>query len=139
MADDLKSAVISSVSALRAQSTRLRVISENLANATSTGAAAGADPYSRKTVSFKAELDRASGASIVKIDSIGNDRSPFRVEHDPGHPAADASGNVKMPNVSPLVEMSDMREAQRSYEANLQVVRQTREMIGDLIDLLRAK
>lgn len=139
MADDLKSAVLSSVSALRVQSTRLRVISENLANATSTGSVAGADPYVRKTVSFKTELDRASGASVVKVDSIGADRAPFRIEHDPGHPAADSSGNVKMPNVNPLVEISDMREAHRSYEANLQVVRQTREMIGDLIDLLRAK
>lgn len=139
MADDLKSAVVSSVSALRVQSTRMRVISENLANATSTGSVAGADPYVRKTVSFKAELDRASGASVVKVDSIGPDRAPFRIEHDPGHPAADSSGNVKMPNVNPLVEISDMREAHRSYEANLQVVRQTREMIGDLIDLLRAK
>lgn len=139
MADDLKSAVISSVSALRVQSTRLRVISENLANATSTGSVAGADPYVRKTVSFKSELDRISGASVVKIDSIGADRAPFRIEHDPGHPAADSSGNVKMPNVNPLVEISDMREAHRSYEANLQVVRQTREMIGDLIDLLRAR
>ena len=139
MADDLKSAVISSVSALRAQSTRLRVISENLANATSTGATSGADPYVRKTVSFKAELDRASGASIVRLDSIGADQAPFRVEYDPGHPAADASGNVKLPNVNPLVELSDMREAHRSYDANLQVVKQTREMIGDLIDLLRAR
>jgi flagellar basal-body rod protein FlgC len=139
MADDLKSAVVSSVSALRVQSTRLRIISENLANATSTASVAGADPYVRKTVSFKSELDRASGASIVKIDSIGADRAPFRVEYDPGHPAADTSGNVKMPNVNPLVEMSDMREAHRSYDANLQVVRQTREMIGDLIDLLRAR
>jgi flagellar basal-body rod protein FlgC len=139
MADDLKAAVTSSVAALRVQSTRLRVVSENLANATATAATAGGDPYVRKTVSFKEELDRASGASLVRINAIGRDTSPFRVEHDPGHPAADANGNVKMPNVNPLVEISDMREAHRSYEASLQVVRQTREMIGDLVDLLRAR
>jgi flagellar basal-body rod protein FlgC len=139
MADALKSAIVSSVAALRAQSTRMRVISENLANANVTAAAAGGEPYVRKTITFKEELDRVSGASVVAIGSIGSDRAPFRVEHDPGHPAADANGNVKLPNVNPLIELADMREAHRSYEASLQVVRQTREMVGELIDLLRGK
>jgi len=139
MADDLRIAVASSVSALRAQSTRMRVLSENLANATSTASVDGEDPYRRKIVSFKSELDRASGASLVGIDAISRDRSPFPVQHDPGHPAADQKGNVRMPNVNSLVELADMREASRSYEANLQVVKQAREMIGDLVDLLRAK
>ena len=139
MADDLKIAVASSVSALRAQSTRMRVLSENLANATSTASVDSEDPYRRKIVSFKTELDRASGASVVRIESISRDSSPFPVQRDPGHPAADEKGNVKMPNVNSLVELADMREASRSYEANLQVVKQAREMIGDLVELLRVK
>ena len=139
MADSLNVAIVSAVSAMRAQSARLRVVSENLANANVTAAVAGGDPYARKTVSFKEELDRASGASIVTLNGIGTDKSPFRVDHDPGHPAADSAGNVKLPNVNPLIELSDMREAHRSYEANLQVVRQAREMIGELIDLLKGR
>lgn len=139
MADDLKLALSSSVAALRAQSTRLRVVSENLANASSTSPTPGGDPYVRKTITFKEEIDRATNASLVKIESIGADKAPFRVEFDPSNPAADATGNVKLPNVNPLVELSDLRESHRSYEANLQVVRQAREMVGELIDLLRAK
>lgn len=139
MADDLRIAVASSVSALRAQSTRMRVLSENLANATSTASAAGQDPYRRKVVSFSGELDRATGASLVQVQSISRDKAPFPLQHDPGHPAADKNGNVRMPNVNSLVELADMRESSRSYEANLQVVKQVREMIGEMIDLLRAK
>ena len=139
MANDLNSALVSSVAALRAQSIRLRVVSENLANANATASTPGGDPYARKTVSFRGELDRASGASVLKINSIGRDNSPFRLQYDPGHPAANASGNVKLPNIDPLIELSDMREAHRSYDANLQIVRQTRGMIGDLIDLMRGK
>ena len=139
MTDDLKAAVISTTSALRAQSTRLRIISENLANAHSTSGSPGGDPYVRKTISFSQELDRATGASMVKVDATGRDRSPFPTKIDPGNPSADAEGIVKLPNVNPLIEMSDMRESHRSYEANLQVVRQVREMVGDLLDLLRAK
>lgn len=139
MADDLKIAVASSVSSLRAQSTRMRVLSENLANATSTASVDGEDPYRRKIVSFKTELDRASGASLVRVQSVSRDKSPFPLQHDPGHPAADQNGNVKVPNVNSLVELADMREASRSYEASLQVVKQAREMIGELVDLLRVK
>lgn len=139
MADDLKAAMVSASSGVKAQSTRLRIISENLANAQSTSATPGGDPYRRKTVSFAEELDRASGASRVRIAAVGTDDAPFSTEIDPGHPAADAAGVVKLPNVNSILEMSDMREAHRSYEANLQVVRQAREMIGDLIDLLRGR
>lgn len=139
MADDLRAAMVSSTSALRAQSTRLRIISENLANAQSTSGVPGGDPYVRKTISFGQELDRASGAAKVKVDATGLDKSPFPTKIDPGNPSADADGIVKLPNVNPLLEMSDMRESHRSYEANLQVVRQVREMVGDLLDLLRAK
>lgn len=139
MADDLKAALVASTSGLRAQSTRIRVVSENLANASSTATVAGGDPYARKTISFTQELDRATGVHMVRAGAIGADKTPFPAQHNPGHPAADASGYVKLSNVNPLIELSDMREAHRSYEANLQVVRQAREMIGDLIDLLKGR
>lgn len=115
----------------------MNVVSENLANAESTGATPGADPYRRKTITFENELDRVSGVTLVKVGNIGADRSAFRIEHDPGHPAADAAGFVKRPNVNMLVEMADMREANRSYQANLQVIRQARDMVSMTIDLLR--
>jgi flagellar basal-body rod protein FlgC len=137
--DELKAALVSSTSGLRAQSTRIRIVSENLANASATSTLPGGNPYARKTVSFAQELDRASGVSIVRTNAIGQDQTPFPTQHNPGHPAADAGGYVKLSNVNPLVELSDMREAHRSYEANLQVVRQAREMIGDLIDLLKGR
>jgi len=139
MVDDLRAAIVSSTSGLRAQSTRLRIISENLANASSTSVEPGGDPYARKTITFAQEMDRVAGAGAVRVGEIGKDETEFRTQYDPGHPAADASGYVKLSNVNPLVEMADMREAHRSYEANLQVVRQTREMITELIDLLRGK
>jgi flagellar basal-body rod protein FlgC len=125
-------------SGLEAQSKRLRVVSENLANAQSTGRAPGADPYTRKTISFESEVDDAMGANLVKVAGIDRHRSPYRVEHNPGHPAADANGYVKLPNVDVLVEVADMREANRSFEANLQVIKQAREMISMTIDLLRS-
>ncbi|MBO0903627.1 flagellar basal body rod protein FlgC [Jiella sonneratiae] len=138
MNDPILSSLKIAASGLAAQSTRLRVVSENIANANTTGDAAGADPYQRKTVSFAAELDRLTGADLVKVARVGRDQSPFLVEHDPGNPAANADGYVKMPNVNTLVEMADMREANRSYEANLQVVKQARELINMTIDLLRS-
>ena len=137
MLDPLQASLKIAASGLQAQSTRLRIVSENLANAQSTGSTPGAAPYARKTVSFASELDRAAGASLVRVDRTGTDRSPFRTEHDPGHPAADADGFVRYPNVNVLVEMADMREANRSYEANLQIVKQARDMINMTIDLLR--
>jgi flagellar basal-body rod protein FlgC len=135
--DPLISSLRVSGSGLQTQSARLRVVAENIANAQSTGALAGADPYSRKTITFESELDRATGDNIVAVKSIGTDKSPFRIEHMPGNPAADEKGDVKMPNVDLLFEMADMREANRSYEANLQVVKQTRDMISQTIDLMR--
>ena len=125
-------------SGLEAQSTRMRIVSENLANAGATGRTAGADPYQRKTVTFDAAMDRAAGAQLVKVKDIGVDRTPFRVEYEPGHPAADKAGYVKLPNVNMLIEMADMREVNRSYEANLQVVKQVRSMLGMTVDLLRS-
>lgn len=137
MVDSLQASLAIASSGLEAQSTRMRVVSENLANANSTASVAGADPYQRKTVTFDAEMDRAAGAQLVKIKEVGVDRTPFRVEYEPGHPAADKSGYVKLPNVNMLIEMADMREVNRSYEANLQIVKQVRSMFGMTIDLLR--
>ena len=136
--DPLIASLKVSASGLEAQSSRLRVVSENLANARSTGDTPGADPYRRKTVSFTQELDRAAGVDTVEIKKIGLDRSNFRDEYDPGNPAADAKGVVKYPNVNILVEMADMREANRSYEANLASMRQVRDLINSTIDLLRS-
>ena len=139
MADDLKVATMSSAAALRVQSQRLRIVSENIANANATASTAGGLPYVRKTISFKEAIDRVSGASTIQVNSIGTDRTPFRIEQNPGHPAADSSGNVKLPNVNPLIELSDMREAHRSYEANLQVIKQAREMLTELLELMKSR
>jgi flagellar basal-body rod protein FlgC len=137
MIDPLQASSRLAGAGLEAQSMRLRIVSENIANAQSTGKTAGSDPYARKTITFRSELDRALDTASVKVKEIGVDQAPFRVEYDPGNPAADENGYVKMPNVNMLVEMADMREANRSYEANLQMMKQTRSMISSLIDLLR--
>jgi flagellar basal-body rod protein FlgC len=135
--DFLKSIAIAA-SGLRAQAGRMRVISENIANADSTAPRAGADPYRRKVPTFRAEVDRALEAKMVAMGRVRSDPSEFRTRYEPGHPAADANGYVKYPNVNSLVEMTDMREAQRSYEANLNVIGATRRMIQRTIDILRA-
>lgn len=135
--DPLQASLKIATSGLDVQSARLRVITENLANAQSTGSAPGADPYQRKTVSFTSELDKASGVTVVHVRDTGLDASPFRVELDPGNPAADEKGFVKLPNVDPLIEMADMREATRSYEANLQVARQVGELMNMTVNLLK--
>ncbi|WP_454916030.1 flagellar basal body rod protein FlgC [Xanthobacter sediminis] len=135
--DPLKAITRIASTGLEAQSTRMRIVAENIANANSTGSAPGAEPYSRKTVQFTAELDRALGTATVKVKNTGVDSTPFRTEYDPGNPAADDQGRVLMPNVNPLVEMADMREASRSYEANLQMIKQARSMVAMTIDLLR--
>ena len=135
--DQLAAALRISGSGMQAQSTRMRVVSENLANAQSTGRTPGADPYRRKTVTFAEEMDRARGAPTVVVKDIGSDRSPFSVSHDPGNPAADADGNVKMPNVNVLIELSDLRQANRSYSANVEAISQARSMLTMNIDLLR--
>lgn len=126
-------------SGLQAQSLRLRLVSENLANVESTGKSAGSDPYRRKSVSFSNELDRASGVTLVKADEVIARQDSYRLEYRPGHPAADAAGYVKLPDVNMIVEMADMRQANRSYESNLQVIKQAREMISMTIDLLRSQ
>jgi flagellar basal-body rod protein FlgC len=135
--DPLQIALHIAASGLQAQSTRLRVVSENIANAQSTGPTAGADPYARQTVSFESEMDRTLGANLVEVKSIGVDSTPFKLERDPGSPAADQNGMVKMPNVDVLVELADMREANRSYEANLQVAKQSADMLTTTISLMK--
>jgi flagellar basal-body rod protein FlgC len=137
MVDPLIASTKLSSAGLEAQSARLRVISENVANAQSTGRTPGSDPYARKTITFKSELDRVLGASSVSVKEIGRDETPFPVEYDPGNPAADENGMVKKPNVNMLIEMADMREANRSYQANLQMMKQVRAMISATIDLMR--
>src|SRR4249919_738858 len=127
-----------STSGLRAQAARMRVISENIANAESTATTPGGDPYRRKVPTFSSALDRALDAKVVALGRVKPDNSAFRVKYEPSNPAADASGNVKYPNVNPMIEMTDMRDAQRSYEANLNVIGATRRMIQRTIDLLRA-
>ncbi|AYM04435.1 flagellar basal body rod protein FlgC [Agrobacterium sp. SOY23] len=136
--DPLSAASKIAGSGLEVQSTRLRIVSENIANARSTGDTPGADPYRRKTVTFGSELDRVSGVERVTVKKLGVDRGDFVNEYDPGNPAADSNGMVKMPNVNILIEMADMREANRSYDANLQVIRQTRDLVASTIDLLKA-
>lgn len=137
--DPLLSVMRTASSGLQSQSMRLKVISENLANIESTGSAPGADAYRRKMVTFEQSLDEVTGAELVTAEQVIRDQQPFRLEYRPGHPAANASGYVKMPNVNMIVEMADMREAGRSYEANLQMIRQAREMTSLMVDLLRGQ
>jgi flagellar basal-body rod protein FlgC len=122
---------------LRAQAGRMRVISENIANSDSTAQQAGGDPYRRKIPTFNSQLDRTLDARVVSLGPVRTDPSDFHVKYEPGHPAADAAGNVKLPNVNPLIEMTDLRDAQRSYEANLNVIGATRRMIARTLDILR--
>ncbi len=137
MLDPLQTSLRIAAAGLQAQSTRLRIVSENIANAQSTGASPGSDPYARKTVSFESAVERATGAELVEVKSIGIDRTPFKLERDPGNPAADASGMVKLPNVEVLVELADMREANRTYEANLQVAKQSADMLNMTVALMK--
>lgn len=137
MTDPLAATFRIASSGLEAQSTRLRVVSENIANADSTASVPGGDPYRRKLVSFESTLDRATEARLVRLKRIAEDERPFRVQHDPAHPAADEKGVVKLPNVDMLVELADMKEANRSYQASLQIYRQARELHAMTLDLLK--
>ena len=135
--DPLKSISQIAASGMHVQSARLRVVAENVANADSTGATPGDEPYRRKTISFQEALNRESGLTMVEVSDIGRDQSPFTLRHDPSHPAADENGFVKMPNVSPILEMANMREASRSYEANMNLYEAGRRMRSQMIDLLK--
>ncbi|TVQ83889.1 MAG: flagellar basal body rod protein FlgC [Micavibrio sp.] len=135
---DLMQAMEAAAKGMKVQGVRMRVISQNLANADTTGRTPEEMPYQRKLVTFKNILDRKTGAENVSVDRILRDQSDFRLKFDPHHPAADAQGYVRLPNVNALIEMMDMREAQRSYEANLGIIDMTRTMLNRTIDLLRS-
>lgn len=124
-------------SGMRLQGERLKVIAENLANAQSVGETPSDLPYRRKILTFRNEFDRAMGADLVKVKGIDVDQSDFKREHEPGHPAADQDGYVLYPNVQTVIELNDMREASRSYQANLSVIEMTRTMLNQTIQLLR--
>jgi len=135
--DDLSASSEIAARGMKAQSTRLRVISENLANADSTAEVPGGEPYRRKLVTFRNALDRELEANTVRVKKIYNDRSTLTSKYDPTHPGANEQGYVLQPNVNPLIEMMDMREAQRSYEANMNVISISRQMVAKTLELLR--
>ena len=134
---DLIKSMLVSASGMKAQTSRMKVISENLANANSTAKTADGDPYRRKTLSFKNEMDKALGISRVKVAGQGTDKSEFQLRYEPGHPGANADGYIKLPNVQPLIEVADMQQAQRTYEANLSIVDTAKAMLSRTIDLLK--
>ena len=125
-------------SGLHAQIGRMRIITENIANADSTATTPGGDPYRRKIVTFSSVLDNSLGAQVVKLGRVQPDNSDFRIKHEPGNPAADANGDVKYPNVNTLVELTDLRDAQQSYQSDLNVITATRRMLQRTIDILKS-
>ena len=138
MSSDLMSAMGAAATGLRAQTVRIRISAENLANADTTASTPGGDPYRRKAPVFRTFYDREVGANTVKVTGSREDQSPFQEKYDPSHPAADARGYVKTSNVSSLIEMADLREAQRAYEANLNVIESSRAMMLGVVSLLKA-
>lgn len=135
---DLYKAMAAASAGMKAQGTRIKVVAENIANANTTAETPGDLPYRRKVVTFQNELDRQLGMDTVKVKKIDVDKSDFERRYDPTHPSADADGYVLMPNVNTLIESMDMRQAQRSYEANLTVIESTRTMLSRTIEILRA-
>jgi len=125
-----------SASGMTVQSARLRIVAENIANAGSLAETTGGDPYRRKLITFKTVFDDTIGANVVRVANISYDHSNFGRKHDPNHPAADKDGFVKIPNVKPLIELTDLREAQRSYEANLSVIDVAKRMLQRTIGIL---
>jgi flagellar basal-body rod protein FlgC len=134
---DLSTAMAVAASGMRAQSSRMRTISENIANASSTSTTPGGDPYRRRVATMQSDFDRTLGATLVEAGKPATDMSDFQTKYDPGNPAADKQGYVKLPNVNPLVEIMDMREAQRSYEADLSVMEASKTMLARTVDLLK--
>ena len=133
---DMNTTLDISASGMDAQTTRLRVIAENLANEDTTGSTPGADPYRRKTITFQ-QMVGSDGAAGVAVGGIGHDQSAFQTRYEPSHPAADASGYVKLPNVNSFVELMDMKEAERSYSANLNVMQVARSMLARSLEILK--
>jgi len=134
---DLDRALLVSAAGMAAQSARLRVVAENLANRDTTGDRPGADPYRRKTVTFASRLDQEAGVQTVRVGRVGTAAGEFPERYQPSHPAADERGYVRTPNVDSFVEVMDMREAQRGYGANLSVLETTRSMLMRTIEALR--
>lgn len=134
---DFNSSLRIAATGMHAQTARMRVIAENIANADSAGKTPGEDPYRRRVPTFETTFDPDVGGKIVEVGNLAYDMSDFTSRYEPGHPAADATGYVKYPNVNTLIETMDMREAQRTYEANLNVVTVTRQMLGRTLDILR--
>jgi len=137
MANDLESALSIAASGMRAQGFRLKVVAQNIANASSTADRTGGEPYRRKIVTFANVLDRELDAKLVEIKKVKEDSSQFSLVYNPNHPAANGEGFVEMPNVNALVEMMDMREAQRSYEANLNMIESSKQLMSRTVGLLR--
>lgn len=135
---DLNRAIGVAAAGLKAQAGRMRIIAENIANADSTSKTAGGEPYRRKVPTMKSSFDDELSAQVVTLGKVQRDQSDFRVRYEPGNPMADANGNIRLPNVDSLIEQTDMREAQRSYEANLNMVGAARRMISRTLDILKA-
>lgn len=135
---DLIKSLFISASGLKAQNGRMRIIAENIANADSTARSAEEEPYRRKVPTFKSHFEKELGAEVVALGKVAEDQTPFEERYDPGHPAANEQGFVRTPNVNTLIETVDMREAQRSYQANLNIIQATRQMVQRTIDILRA-
>ncbi len=136
---DMSTALKIAAAGMRAQSSRMRIIAENVANANSTAQGPDGQPYRRKIPVFTEELDKTSGANLVRMSKAEPDQGDFRNVYDPGHPAANAQGYVKYPNVNSLVELMDMRQAQRSFEANVSVIENSRAMLARTLELLRSR
>ena len=134
---DLVKSMMASASGMKAQGERMRIIAENLANANSVGRNPDEAPYRRKILTFRNVLNREQGVELVEVGKVQSDKSDFRLRYDPGHPAANSKGYVRMPNVNSIIEMNDMREAQRSYEANIRAVEAAKRMLMNTVDLLR--
>ncbi|NDF11789.1 MAG: flagellar basal body rod protein FlgC [Proteobacteria bacterium] len=134
---DIKDSITIAGAGMKAQSTRMRIAAENIANADSTASTPGGDPYRRKTVTFKNTLDKELGLKTVKVSKVGTDPSEFLSEYNPTHPAADSDGYVKRPNINVQIEQADVKEAQRSYEANLSVIDVSRSMVSRTLELMR--
>lgn len=124
-------------SGMRVQAERLKVIAQNMANADSVSTTPGGEPYRRQVVSFQNYIDQETGAQMVRVDKVVKDDSPFEKKYAPNHPAADAQGYISLPNVNPLIEMMDMKAAQRAYDANLNMVKTAREMNSSVLDILK--
>ncbi len=137
MAGNLTISADIAASGMRAQAERLKVIAQNMANADSVSTEPGGEPYRRQVVSFQNYVDQESGAQMVRVDKVVKDNSPFEKKYAPNHPGADKEGYISLPNVNPLIEMMDMKEAQRAYDANLNMLKTAREMNTNVLDILK--